>query len=182
MSNTTTRRGAVQAGSPALDLYMGVKIPDAAIGAIPTPGKEVGWRERGKLESNTPPCPSGFVQCWAPVQWRNGDPIPTASIDMLRDGWLPQPVASAGAYQTMSATDHHGASTNVYYVDGNVLYIRKKEHDDRARELMRSRNERSAGDSMKTDKPSWGDRYGDTFDGLKSQSSVGRPAADLVDS
>jgi len=179
MSIQTPRRDTA---APVLDLYQGVKIPDSAIGAIPTPGNERGWRERGKLESNTPPCPPGYVQEWAPVQWRDGEPIPSTAMDMLRDGWLPQPVTGGGAYQTQSAVDHRGASTSVYYMDGNILFYRKKEHEDRARELMRARNAQKTGDSLRSDKPRWGDRYGDTFEGLKSQATVGRSAAELVDS
>ena len=191
MAEPTTRRGApdqrAQArdtASPMLDLYKGVRIPQESIGRIPEPGAEIGWRERGKLESNTPPALPGYVQCWAPVQWRNGEQIPTTALEMAREGWLPRPRSSneIGAYQTASATDHTGASIEVFYMDGCILFMRTKELDDRARELMRARTRQKTGDTTRESRPNWNPRHGDTFDGLRSQTTVGRDGESLVDS
>ena len=146
---------------------------------IPQVGADTPWREQGPLESNTPPVRPGFDQMWVRIHTVDGKPDARNVAKKLRAGWKPRVAQPEDGQSFAVVADPTWG--NLYGSGSCILFERPKELSDAARNVMRMRTSRQTmaadGEGTKDFDP----MYASLSSKTKTQTKIGRDAAQLVD-
>jgi hypothetical protein len=150
------------------------------VDAIPTADQPQAWRELGPLESNTPPVRNGFDQMWVRVHDVEGRTDARNIAKRRRQGWSPRVAApeEAGRF----ATIRHPALGNLYASGSCILFERKKELSDAARNQIRQRTLRQSQAADLEGTKDFDGQYASLQSKTRTTVKQGRDAAQLVDS